>query len=390
MKAIFFLIVIILTPILGISQATMSNSGNWNIATNWTTSNIGDLVTETVTINNNVNPTVINGTSFTVGNTTMNNNNTLTINSGGTLNIGNSTNTRNLTTNNNANISVAGTLVIWGNLIVNNNLVWNITGTVIIKGNVQLSTNSNITVSGGSLTVDGNWTGNNNNNVSINSPGRINVGGSLNLGNGSNLNGCAGCFHLHGTCTGPPSFCNSGTLPIGLASFGAQILTDGVELTWSTASEENFDKFIIEHSVDGQNFDSVGFVTGAGNSKMLLNYSFIDPRPIIGKNYYRLKSVDYDLSFEYSPLVVAEFTGSKNVMVYPNPTSGNFINVRTNFSPQEGDHIEIYDHLGLKLMAFDISDYDNVLKFNSAIKQGSYLLRYVSRTHTQVVRFHGK
>lgn len=390
MKTVFFLFVIILTPIWGISQATMTSSGNWNTATNWSGNNIGDLVTEDVTIDNNVNPTVPNGSSFTVGNTSMSNNNTLTINSGGTLNIGNSTNARNLTTNNNANISVAGTLIIWGDLIVNNNLVWNITGTVIIKGNVQLNTNSNITVSGGSLTVEGNWTGNNNNNVTINSPGEIYVGGSLDIGNGSNLNGCAGCFHLSGPCTGPPSFCDSGALPIVLASFGAQTLTQGVELSWSTASEDNFDKFIIEHSVDGQNFDSLGFITGAGNSKQLLSYSFIDSSPIIGKNYYRLKSVDYDLSFEYSPLVVAEFTGSKNVMVYPNPSSGNFINVRTNFSPQEGDHIEIYDHLGLKLMDFDISDYDNVLQFNDAIKQGSYLLRYVSRTHTQVVRFHGK
>jgi hypothetical protein len=100
--------------------------------------------------------------------------------------------------------------------------------------------------------------------------------------------------------------------------------------------------------------------------------------------------VDYDLTFEYSPLVVAEFNGNKNVTVYPNPASGDNINVRTNFSPQEGDRIEIYDHLGLKLMEFKISDYENVLQFNGSIKQGSYLLRYVSRTYTQVVRFHGK
>lgn len=196
-----------------------------------------------------------------------------------------------------------------------------------------------------------------------------------------------------GGFSGPLGYDEDGydiVLPITLSSLSARQNVNVILLSWSTASEENFDKFIIEHSVDGQNFDSLGFVTGAGNSKQLLNYSFTDPSPIIGKNYYRLKSVDYDLSFEYSPLVVAEFTGSKHVMVYPNPASGNFINVRTNFSPQEGDHIEIYDHLGSKLMDLDISDYDNVLQFNDAIKQGSYLLRYVSRTHTQVVRFHGK
>ena len=90
-----------------------------------------------------------------------------------------------------------------------------------------------------------------------------------------------------------------------------------VDLKWSTASEENFDKFIVEHSTDGQNFDSLGAITGAGNSKVVLKYSFRDSNPVIGKNYYRLKAVDFDLSFEYSHVWLAEFEGKKNVSVYP-------------------------------------------------------------------------
>ena len=78
----------------------------------------------------------------------------------------------------------------------------------------------------------------------------------------------------------------------------------------------------------------------------------------------------------------------KQVVVYPNPAVGRTINVKTNFSPQEGDRIEIYNNLGLKLQEYNIIEYENSLPFNDTIKQGSYLLRYVSPTHQQVVRFY--
>jgi hypothetical protein len=251
--------------------------------------------------------------------------------------------------------------------------------------------------------------------LSIKPGGTVDVGGTgsdrlsicgaeLMKGNGA-CNSCGGTNS--GTCayngspycepsggfTGPLGYDENGydvVLPIKLTSLEGHQVDNLIHLNWSTGSEENFDKFIVEHSTDGQNFDSIGYVRGAGNSKQLLKYSFIDQSPILGKNYYRLKSVDYDLSFEYSPLIRADFLGAKNIMVYPNPTESGSINVQTNFSPQEGDRIEIYDNLGLKLMQFNVQDNISLLQFNQSIKQGSYLLRYVSIAHSQVIRFNTK
>lgn len=181
-----------------------------------------------------------------------------------------------------------------------------------------------------------------------------------------------------------------GTLPITLISFGATTLENSIQLKWFTAMEKNFSHFQLERANETLNFIPIGRIDASGGLDVTTSYSYVDTSPHSGKNYYRLKSVDEDFSFEYSPVVVADFKGEKKVVVYPNPAVDRRINIRTNFSPQEGDRIEIYNDLGLKIMDFDISDYDNVLQFNDAIKQGSYLLRYVSRTHTQVVRFHGK
>lgn len=363
----------------------MTATGNWNVATNWTGSNIGDLVTETVAINNNVSPTILNGSNYTVGNTSLNNNNTLTINSGGTLNVGNSTNARDLTTNNNANISVAGTLVIWGNLQVNNNISWSITGTVIIKGNVVLGNNANITVTGGNLSVDGNFTGNNNTNVNVSS-GSISIGGTVNVSGGSNLNGCAGCFSVGGGCTGPSSFCSSSALPIVLEYFkGAQDLAT-VYLEWATLTEINVDFFQVEHSRDGINHSAIAELKAAGNSTERVVYSFVDATPFAGNNYYRIVSRDFDGSEDYSDVILVRVDAPRSISVSPNPASEAIV-VQTNFEHSPGDAIHIYSHTGVQVASYPVDGRIVTINIGPSMDDGLYLLRYISGDNVYVSRF---
>lgn len=367
-----------------LAQATMSTSGNWATASNWSGSNIGDLVTETVTISNNINPTVFSGSNFTVGNTTLSNNNTLNVNSGGILNIGNSTTARSLTTNNNANITVAGRLEIWGNLVVNNNIVWNITGTVIIHGNVQLSNNANLNVNGGTLQIGGNFNATNNTNISVPS-GSITVGGSVNVGGGSNLNGCAGCFRVGGSCSGPPSFCSSNVLPVTIVNFKAEPAGFMVTLTWNTVTEINFEKFVIERSDSGSDFEAVGTVDGHGNSNTLIKYEFTDPAPSNGVYYYRLKSVDYDGSFTFSDVVRADVNAVESIAIFPNPVD-EIINIKTNFNPGHGDVIKIYNNVGLLVTEKSVSGSDD-LELVVSLPGGIYVIHYVRNHSTKILRF---
>ncbi len=113
-------------------------------------------------------------------------------------------------------------------------------------------------------------------------------------------------------------------LPVELLSFEAELNTNKeVDLSWQTASETNNDYFTIERSINGLDFEEIGIVDGAGNSTSLLAYASIDPRPMIGFNYYRLKQTDYDGSFSYSDVRVVNvddvFDG---LSVYPNPSKG--------------------------------------------------------------------
>ncbi|HYI77481.1 MAG TPA: hypothetical protein VEW65_07650, partial [Chryseolinea sp.] len=140
-----------------------------------------------------------------------------------------------------------------------------------------------------------------------------------------------------------------GTLPITLISFVATDIENYIQLKWVTAMERNFSHFELEKSNGNLNFISIARIDGKGGLEVITSYSYLDSLPQSGKNYYRLKSVDYDHTFEYSSVVVADSKTEKQIVVFPNPTVEGSISVRTNFSPQEGDRIEIYNSLGLKL-----------------------------------------
>lgn len=113
-------------------------------------------------------------------------------------------------------------------------------------------------------------------------------------------------------------------LPIELISFSAYKKDDVVELLWETATEINNDYFTIERTVDGKEFEVLETIEGAGNSTTKLAYKIIDPNPVVGIAYYRLKQTDYDGKFEYFDLIAVKFNennSSSKFRMYPNPLS---------------------------------------------------------------------
>ncbi|MES2733039.1 MAG: T9SS type A sorting domain-containing protein [Bacteroidota bacterium] len=112
---------------------------------------------------------------------------------------------------------------------------------------------------------------------------------------------------------------NSVALPVRLLAFkaarNAQMAT---ELTWTTASEENNHGFDVERSTDAVTFNTIGFVQGAGNSRELLHYSFLD-NAFRKAAYYRLRQVDMNGSFEYSAIIYVPAAHESFLLIFPNP-----------------------------------------------------------------------
>ena len=116
-----------------------------------------------------------------------------------------------------------------------------------------------------------------------------------------------------------------GPLPVTLLYFTARKQPSTSSLVeWKTSQELNSASFDVERSNDAVRFIKIGNVAAAGNSSQPISYNFTDNNPSKGMNYYRLKQIDVDGKFVYSPARLVMFDGlnASTVKYYPNPTNG--------------------------------------------------------------------
>jgi len=165
-------------------------------------------------------------------------------------------------------------------------------------------------------------------------------------------------------------------LPIELISFTATAKSKTVQLDWRTASELNNAFFEIERSSNGREFENIGKVAGAGTSLVALDYQYLDESPLNGWNYYRLRQVDFDGQFSYSPVQAVQMgkVGEVRLLVFPNPTN-NELNLKTDRLLQAGDRIEIYDYTGRQVLRVSASDAVSGPIAVSQLPAGTYLVR---------------
>jgi hypothetical protein len=118
--------------------------------------------------------------------------------------------------------------------------------------------------------------------------------------------------------------CGGNSLPVTLTNLWATTKEDNVTLEWTTSSEINNLGFEVQRSVDGANWSALGFVTGAGNSTAVQRYMYLDQKlPRGNRYYYRLKQIDIDKRFEYSPIISVKVDAPEGFVLeqnYPNPT----------------------------------------------------------------------
>jgi hypothetical protein len=114
-------------------------------------------------------------------------------------------------------------------------------------------------------------------------------------------------------------------LPVKLASFTAKAETiekrTSVKVDWVTSSEINRSGFDVQRSLDGKSWMTLETVTSGKKTEAGTQYNFSDFSPSKGENLYRLKMVDLDNSFAYSPIKAVNVENGPTISFYPNPTS---------------------------------------------------------------------
>ena len=173
-----------------------------------------------------------------------------------------------------------------------------------------------------------------------------------------------------------------GIVPVELTSFTANRDGNNVNLTWETASELNNHGFEIEKKSRQMSWYSIGFVKGNGTTISSNQYSFTDSRICRpGKYFYRLKQIDNNGSYVYSPAVEINMNPANGFVLdqnYPNPFNPS---TKIRFSIPEASNVKlsVYNAIGEEIAVpangFYEAGYHEVTFKASNLSSGVYLYK---------------
>ena len=111
----------------------------------------------------------------------------------------------------------------------------------------------------------------------------------------------------------------SSSLPLDLLSFQAVSDNGDVKLIWTTANQDNVNRFELERApLSSGSYSVIGTVPA--NTERSDTYSFTDLQAsrFMDRGYYRLKMVDNDGRFRYSRTILVNTGGSVTTTLQPN------------------------------------------------------------------------
>lgn len=202
------------------------------------------------------------------------------------------------------------------------------------------------------------------------SPAPSNVSNTTAAGIGGCNNNNSPCDRAsNGENFGTNVFFNSSTpLPVDLLNFTAKAIAHkSAKIEWLIANAINFEKFVLERSVDMLNWQPIH--TQKWNNENY--YSYIDDEIANNLVYYRLKVIDKDNSFKYSRVVSVKFGEKGNLFIYPNPASDKVF-IETD---KEIERIVLQDLKGNRLPIDVEGDNQRKIVDVSKLPRGLYVLQ---------------
>ena len=178
-------------------------------------------------------------------------------------------------------------------------------------------------------------------------------------------------------------------LPVELIAFTGSVVDCKTTLKWSTASEVNFSHYEIERSLDGRNFSTIGKEISNGATTNA-DYHFVDAKPD-SENYYRLKMIDLDETFEYSNIINLKVNCKKNndLKIYPTLLVGTQLTVEL-YTESSNTTLVITDLSGKVMQSFSLNtDFgQNTLQLNTGnLSNGTYFIYDSSNPEAKQAKF---
>jgi hypothetical protein len=173
-------------------------------------------------------------------------------------------------------------------------------------------------------------------------------------------------------------------LSVNILSFTGKQQANKINLHWVTAMEFENDNFMVEKSADGFKFELLGQVKSKSGSNIeKISYTFDDPKPSFGVNYYRLKARDIHGAITASNIIAINYTDHSQAHVYPNPGKGQQVTFEYGAVEAGSLQLDWYDLLGRKLYSqqFSAQKGSNTWQLPiGGLAKGKYMIKLTSNT----------
>lgn len=178
----------------------------------------------------------------------------------------------------------------------------------------------------------------------------------------------------------------SNPLPIKFNEVTAYNVTDGNHIEWTNSTEENLARYEVERSSNGSLFKTIITVMPKTNNGQENKYAKTDDHILDGINYYRIKAVQLDGSFQYSAIVKVNPSQGQAVSmsIYPNPVSADQFTLQLN-NYKTGDYLlKLINTSGQQVMMRTIHHTGGSVSVSierpATIPTGIYILQLTGET----------
>ena len=123
-------------------------------------------------------------------------------------------------------------------------------------------------------------------------------------------------------------------------------------VVWETAREMDVAEYVVQHSIDGQQFTSIGSVTPKNDLHNMYKFTTNAISPI---SFYRLLMKEQDGSVDFSPIRSLKNSGT-TLQVYPNPASSAVTIHTAGDNVLQAENLELYSQTGKVIDGVSIID----------------------------------
>jgi hypothetical protein len=155
----------------------------------------------------------------------------------------------------------------------------------------------------------------------------------------------------------------------------ATVSNDGVvTLTWNV-TEYNNKHFHVQHSVDGTKWETLTVVESKNSHESMTDYTYSHKNRLQGKQYYRLKDTDIDISYtSFSPIKTLVLKTEKQGMsVWPNPATDRIV-IENNDNSNIYTKATIFNLTGKVVLEVKLNDTISEIPV-SGLSAGTYVVR---------------